>query len=64
MKTQKLSEQELQEIETIQKRMKGVQRGVHTWYNLANRMCEENCYNLFNPNFTSYTWENVLKVVN
>jgi hypothetical protein len=42
----------------------GAQRGVHPWYTLANKMCEENCYSLFNPNFNSHTWEDVFKVAN
>jgi hypothetical protein len=39
----------------------GAQRRVHAWYTKANKMCEQNYMNLFNPNYTSYTWEDVWK---
>lgn len=45
--------------EGIEKTDTGTLRRVHTWYEKANKMCEKNCYNLFNPNYTSYTWEDV-----
>ena len=31
------------------------------WYNSANKFCEQNVYNLFNPNFKSYSWKDVWK---
>ena len=31
------------------------------WYVKANRYSEENCYNLFNPNYKSKTWNDVWK---
>ena len=31
------------------------------WYTLANKMCEQNYLNLFNPNYKSFTWDDVLK---
>jgi hypothetical protein len=31
------------------------------WYVKANKMCEENYTNLFNPNYKSWTWEDVWK---
>ena len=31
------------------------------WYTLANRMCEENNHNLFNPNYKSFTWDDVFE---
>jgi hypothetical protein len=34
-------------------------RTFNSWYTKANKMCEENNNNLFNPNFKSYTWEDV-----
>ena len=37
----------------------GAQRGSHDWYIPANKMCEQNCYNIFNPNFKPFTWKNV-----
>jgi hypothetical protein len=37
----------------------GGKRREHQWYNLANKMCEQNYHNLFNPNYKSYTWEDV-----
>jgi len=36
-------------------------RRSHEWYMKANRMCEQNYINLFNPNYKSYTWEDVWK---
>ena len=36
-------------------------RRSHDWYMKANRMCEQNYINLFNPNYKSYTWEDVWK---
>jgi hypothetical protein len=34
-------------------------RKSHNWYLKANKMCSDNCYNLFNTNFKSYTWQDV-----
>ena len=31
------------------------------WYLTAHQMSESNCYNLFNPNYKSFTWEDVYK---
>ena len=39
----------------------GVLRAVHPWYKKANKMCERNYQNLFNPNWKSFTWEDVWK---
>ena len=39
----------------------GGKRRKHQWYNLANKMCEQNYINLFNPNYKSYTWLDVFK---
>ena len=36
-------------------------RRSNEWYVKANEMSEKNCYNLFNPNYKSYTWEDVWK---
>jgi hypothetical protein len=36
-------------------------RRSNEWYVRANKMSEENCYNLFNPNYKAYTWEDVFK---
>ena len=36
-------------------------RRSNDWYVKANKMCEENYINLFNPNFKSYTWKDVWK---
>ena len=36
-------------------------RRSNDWYVKANHMSEQNCYNLFNPNYKSYTWEDVWK---
>jgi len=35
-------------------------RRSNDWYVKANKMCEQNYINLFNPNYKSYTWEDVL----
>jgi hypothetical protein len=47
--------------EGIDKTNPGAQRKVHDWYKKANKMCEENYVNLFNPNYKSWTWEDVWK---
>ena len=36
-------------------------RRSNDWYVKANKMSEENCYNLYNPNHKSYTWGDVWK---
>ena len=45
--------------ENIDKTNTGKLRKVHSWYETANKMCEQNCYNLFNPNYKSFTWSDV-----
>lgn len=45
--------------ENIDKTITGHLRSVHSWYNKANQMCEKNAYNLFNPNYKSFTWNDV-----
>lgn len=45
--------------ENISKTDIGAQRKVHKWYESANKFCEENVYNLFNPNWKSKTWKDV-----
>ena len=47
--------------ESLDKKDPGQKRGAHAWYKKANKMCEQNYLNLFNPNFKSYTWEDVWK---
>ena len=47
--------------EGIDKTAPGAQRKVHAWYGKANKMCEQNYTNLFNPNYKSFTWEDVWK---
>tara|TARA_R110002020_G_scaffold243010_1_gene456468 strand:+ start:362 stop:1315 length:954 start_codon:yes stop_codon:yes gene_type:complete len=47
--------------EGIDKTNPGAQRKVHDWYGKANKMCEQNYHNLFNPNYKSFTWEDVWK---
>ena len=37
------------------------QRRSNKWYTKANKYSEENCYNLFNPNYKSKTWKDVWK---
>lgn len=34
-------------------------RRSNEWYVKANKMSEQNCYNLFNPNYKSFTWDDV-----
>ena len=36
-------------------------RRSNEWYVKANKMCEQNYINLFNPNYKSFTWEDVWK---
>ena len=36
-------------------------RRSNDWYVKANKYSEENCYNLFNPNYESKTWKDVWK---
>jgi len=47
--------------ESIDKTDVGALRKVHSWYLKANKMCEENCYNLFNTSYKSFTWDDVFK---
>jgi hypothetical protein len=47
--------------EDIDKTDTGALRRAHGWYVKANKMCEENCYNIFNPNYRPYTWKDVFK---
>lgn len=47
--------------ENIDKTNTGALRKAHTWYNKANKMSEQNCYNLFNPEYKFKTWEDVWK---
>lgn len=35
-------------------------RRSNDWYVKANKYCEENCYNIFNPNYKSKTWSDIL----
>ena len=36
-------------------------RRSNDWYIKANKFSEENCYNIFNPNYKSKTWKDVWK---
>jgi len=45
--------------ENVDKTDTGALRKVHNWYQKANKMCEQNCYSLFNPDYKSFTWEDV-----
>ena len=36
-------------------------RRSNEWYVKANKMCEQNYINLFNPNYKSWTWNDVYK---
>jgi len=37
----------------------GQKRNSNQWYVAANKMCEQNVYNMLNPNYKSYTWKDV-----
>jgi hypothetical protein len=39
----------------------GKMRQSNDWYELANKMCEQNNHNLFNPNYKSFTWDDVFE---
>jgi len=41
----------------------GQRRNSNKWYTVANKMCEQNAYNMFNPTYKSYTWEDVWKSI-
>ena len=45
--------------ESIDKTDTGAQRKTHSWYKKANKMCEQNYKELFNPNYKSFTWGDV-----
>jgi len=47
--------------EGIDKTDTGALRRAHDWYAKANKMCEQNCYNLFNPEHKEFTWKDVWK---
>ena len=36
-------------------------RRSNEWYVKANKMSEQNCYNVFNPNYKSFTWKDIWK---
>ena len=38
-------------------------RRSNDWYVKANQMSEQNCYNLNNPNYKAFTWEDVFREV-
>lgn len=41
----------------------GQKRNSNKWYTIANQMCEQNVYNMFNPDYKSYTWNDVWKSI-
>lgn len=43
----------------IDKTNTGELRRAHNWYQPANKLCEQNCYNVFNPNYNSKTWNDI-----
>jgi hypothetical protein len=45
--------------ENIKAKDPGGKRLTHEWYMKANKMCEQNYLNLFNPNYKAFTWEDV-----
>ena len=49
--------------ENIDKTNTGALRQAHNWYLPANKMCEENCYNIFNPGYKAHTWRDVFNKV-
>ncbi len=47
--------------ENLNDKDQGGKRLTHSWYMKANKMCEQNYINLFNPHYKSYTWKDVWK---
>lgn len=45
--------------EGIDKTNTGELRRAHNWYQPANKLCEQNCYNALNPNYKSKTWNDI-----
>ena len=45
--------------EGVDKTDTGALRRAHSWYAKANKMCEQNCYNIFNPSYKAFTWKDV-----
>ena len=41
----------------------GERRNSSNWYTIANKMSEQNCYNLFNNDYKSFTWGDVWKKI-
>jgi hypothetical protein len=41
----------------------GQKRNSNKWYTIANQLCEQNVYNMFNPNYKSLTWADVWKLI-
>lgn len=41
----------------------GQKRNSNKWYTIANKMCEQNVYNVFNSNYKSFTWDDVWKSI-
>jgi hypothetical protein len=41
----------------------GQKRNSNKWYTVANQMCEQNVYNMFNSQYKSFTWEDVWKSI-
>ena len=37
----------------------GERRNSNNWYKVANEMSKQNCHNIFNNNYKSFTWEDV-----
>ena len=50
--------------EGIDKTSTGELRKVHSWYESANKACEANAYNLFNPTYIASKWSDVLTTNN
>lgn len=49
--------------EGIDKTNTGALRKAHDWYTPANKLCEQNCHNLFNPKYRAHTWKDVFKQI-
>ena len=41
----------------------GEMRKSNDWYTVANKMSEQNCHNIFNNNYKSFTWGDVWKTI-
>ena len=41
----------------------GQKRNSNKWYTVANKLCEQNVYNMFNPAYKAANWNDVWKSI-